>query len=99
MIETTLSKVGNSLAVLLPKALRQAAEFDIDTQIRLETPRKGVVVITSVMDDSDRSERLQAAEARIQKRSKHLDPWPQGKSAEDLINEEKGAMADELLSL
>ena len=45
MATATLTKVGNSMAVLLPKALRQEAAIDQDTPLRLASPRKGVVVI------------------------------------------------------
>lgn len=86
MVETTLSKVGNSMAVLLPKALRTEACFEPDEPLRLDSPRKGVVVITALfMDDGDRLARLARAEARIKARCGVVKPWPEGATADDLL--------------
>lgn len=99
MIETTLSKVGNSMAVLLPKALRSEACFEPDEPLRLDSPRKGVVVITALHSDGeDRLARLERAESRIKSREDRLKPWPEGKTAEDLISEGKDAHNSEFLS-
>lgn len=77
MATATLTKVGNSMAVLLPKALRQEAAIDQDTPLRLASPRKGVVVITSMLDDEeDRLARLRRVEARIAARRNKIKPWP-----------------------
>lgn len=99
MIETTLSRVGNSMAVLLPKALRQKACIEADRPLRVESPRKGVVVITAVTDERDRLGRLVAAEAEIAARAGRTPPWPDGKNADDVIAEGKERAADELLSV
>ena len=88
MATTTLTKVGNSMAVLLPKALRQEAGIEQDTPLHIASPRKGVVVITSVLDnEDDRLARLKRTEARIAARRNKIKPWPEGKTAEDLIAE------------
>lgn len=99
MVETTLSKVGNSMAVLLPKALRQKAGINAGERLRVTSPRSGVVVITAVVDEQDRAERLQAAQKRIAKREHAVKPWPTGACAEDLLDQGKEQVTDELLSL
>lgn len=87
MATATLTKVGNSMAVLLPKALRQEAGIEADTPLKVTSPRKGVVVITSVFDENeDRLARLKKAEARIAARKDKIQPWPEGATADDLIN-------------
>lgn len=57
MATATLTKVGNSMAVLLPKALRQEADIDQETPLRIASPRKGVVVITVAPPRGRRSPR------------------------------------------
>lgn len=100
MATATLTKVGNSMAVLLPKALRQEACIEADTPLRIASPRKGVVVITSVLtDDDDRLARLEAVERRNRERERHARPWPEGKTAEDLIAEAKEARYRDFLAL
>ncbi len=100
MIETTLSKVGNSMAVLLPKSIRQDACISPQQPLRVESPRKGVVVISSLLDDEeDRLSRLQTANEQIRGRARTAKPWPAGKTAEDILDEGKDAAADELFSL
>ena len=100
MTLTTLSKVGNSMAVLLPKALRSEACFEQDTPLVLESPRKGVVVITAIVEEgADRLARLKAAESRIESRRASVVPWPAGASAEDLLEAGRGERADGLLPL
>lgn len=99
MTVSTLTKVGNSMAVLLPKTLRQEACIEPDASLRLDSPRKGVVVITAVYDDSaDRLTRLREAEERIVSRKTRA-PWPQGKTADDLLREGKERGAREIASL
>lgn len=101
MATTTLTKVGNSMAVLLPKALRQEACIEADTPLRIASPRKGVVVITSVLDDdeNDRIARFEEAERRIAARAKDFRPWPEGLTADDLIEDAKEARHRDFLSL
>ena len=100
MVETTLSRVGNSMAVLLPKALRAEACFEPEEPLRIESPRKGVVVITALhSDDDDRLACLEAAEARIQARKASIEPWPEGATAAELVSLGKDRLSDELLSL
>ena len=99
MVETTLSKVGNSMAVLLPKALRQKAGLSAGERLWVTSPRSGVVVITAVVDEQDRAERLKAAQERIMARKNSVKPWPSGVSAEDLLGHGKEQAAHELLSL
>lgn len=100
MVETTLSKVGNSMAVLLPKALRAEACFEPDEPLRLDSPRKGVVVITALFtDDEDRLARLERAEARIKARHGGVKPWPKGATADGLLRAGKDARAHELSSV
>lgn len=99
MATATLTKVGNSMAVVLPKVLRQQAGFETGEKLNIDSPRKGVVVITAIHDDvEDRLARLKKVESRIAERSK-LAPWPKGKTADDLIREARDARADEILSL
>lgn len=87
MTTATLTKVGNSMAVLLPKALRQEAGIEADTPLNVTSPRKGVVVITSVFDENeDRLARLEKIEARRAARKGEIQPWPEGATADDLIN-------------
>ncbi len=97
MIETTLSKVGNSMAVLIPKALRQKACIGAGETLRVESPRKGVVVITSVMGLEGRAERLRDAQERISARADRVALWPDGMTADDMIVRGREAAADELL--
>lgn len=99
MATTTLTKVGNSMAVLLPKALRQEACIEADTPLRIASPRKGVVVITSVLDKEDRRAQLKRAEARIAARRSKIKPWPEGATAQDLINEAKEERYRDFLAL
>ena len=100
MIETTLSKVGNSMAVLLPKTLRIQAAFEPGVPLAVESPRKGVVVITAkVESDEDRLERLTGAEARIQARKAQVEPWPEGHSADELLKAGKDSRTHELFSI
>ncbi|WP_165045959.1 MULTISPECIES: AbrB/MazE/SpoVT family DNA-binding domain-containing protein [unclassified Adlercreutzia] len=87
MATATLTKVGNSMAVLLPKALRQEACIEPETPLRIASPRKGVVVITSVLSDDDRLERLETFERRNIERERCARSWPEGATAEDLIAE------------
>ncbi len=99
MAATTLTKGGNSLAVLLPKTLRQEACSEPDVPLRVDSPRKGVVVITAVYDDSsDRLTRLQEAERRIVSRKAHVE-WPEGKTADDLLRAGKERAAREITAL
>lgn len=100
MVETTLSKVGNSMAVLLPKALRTQACLEQGMPLAVESPRKGVVVITAlVAADDDRLARLEDAEVRIQGRKSQVEPWPEGYTAEDLLQAGKDSRAHELFSV
>lgn len=100
MATATLTKVGNSMAVLLPKALRQEADIDQETPLRIASPRKGVVVITSLLqEDDDRRAQLKRAEARIAARRKKMKPWPGGITAEDLIAEAKEERYRDFLAL
>ena len=100
MPTTTLTKVGNSMAVLLPKSLRDEAGLDKETQLNVTTPRKGVVVITALYDDQkDRLERLKQTEARIAENAKKMKPIPKGLSARELIKAGKDAKANEIISL
>lgn len=90
MTTATLTKVGNSMAVLLPKTLRQEAGIEAETPLTITSPRKGVVVITSVFDENkDRLARLDKAEARIAARKDKIQPWPERTTADDLINAAK----------
>ena len=94
MATATLTKVGNSMAVLLPKALREEAGFSGESLLNLNSPRKGVVVITSLLDDGeDRLEKLKAVEERITNRTKS-NPWPIGLTADDLIKSGKDTRAN-----
>lgn len=100
MTEATLSKVGNSMAVILPKALRNAACLGSDEPLRLESPRKGVIVITALCEeDEDRIARLEDAESRIKARKKKMRPWPDSASADDILKAGKDAHAHELASV
>ena len=99
MATATLTKVGNSMAVLLPKALRQEAAIDQDTPLRLASPRKGVVVITSMLDEEDRLARLRRVEARIAARRNKIKPWPEGLTADDLIAQAKEERHRDFLAL
>ena len=96
MATTSLTKVGNSMAVLLPKALRQEAGIESDTRLSLSSPRKGVVVITALQDSTE--ERLKTLE-RIAENAKNMKPWPEGLTADDLIKQGKEARLHEFLSL
>ena len=101
MATATLTKVGNSMAVLLPKALRQEACIEADTPLRIASPRKGVVVITSALDENedDRLARLEEFERQNIERARRARPWPEGATAEDLIAEAKEARFHGFLAL
>lgn len=100
MATTSLTKVGNSMAVLLPKALRQEAGIESDTRLSLSSPRKGVVVITALQDSTEeRLKTLERAEKRIAENAKNMNPWPEGLTADDLIKQGKEARLHEFLSL
>ena len=99
MVETTLTRVGNSVGVLLPKNLRQSAMLDDRAKVRLSSPRKGVVIITSYEDGKDRLERLKQAEGNISEREKRARPWIVSKSAEKLIEEARDEALSDLLSI
>ena len=64
MATTSLTKVGNSMAVLLPKTLRAEAGIESDTRLSLSSPRKGVVVITALQNST---EHLSAQKSASQK--------------------------------
>lgn len=99
MTTTTLTKVGNSMAVLLPKTLREQACLGSDSIVRLASPRKGVVTITAYVDEcEDRLSRLESAERRIASRAA-LNRWPEGMTAEELIKTGKDAQTDGIVSL
>lgn len=90
MTTATLTKVGNSMAVLLPKVLRQEAGIENNSLLNIASPRKGVVVITSVIDEAeDRLSQLEKVEARRAARKDKIQPWPEGRTADDLLNEAK----------
>lgn len=97
MVETTLSRIGNSMGVLLPKALRKEASFDADKPLRMSSPREGVIVITAVQDDRDRLAVLEDAQSQIERRSKKTKAWPKNMDADDLLRKGKEDIADELL--
>lgn len=100
MVEATLSKVGNSMAVILPKNLRNAACLESNEPLRLESPRRGVIVITALCEeDEDRIERLDDAESRIKARKKRVRPWSDSASADDILKAGKDARAHELASV
>lgn len=100
MATATLTKVGNSMAVLLPKALRQEAGIEQGTSLRIASPRKGVVVITSLLqEDADRRAQLKRAEAHIAARRKKTKPWPEGVTADSLIAEAKEERYRDFLAL
>lgn len=100
MPTTSLTKVGNSMAVLLPKALREEAGIESSTPLHVASPRKGVVVITALLDDKrTRLERFEKALQHIEENSEKMKPWLEGKSAQDLIEEAKDAKTKEFLSL
>ena len=97
MVETTLSRVGNSMAVILPKSLRTEACLESGETLRLESPRKGVVVITAMLsNDKDRLARLEDAELRIKERQDRTKPWPNGLTADALLKAGKDSHSDEL---
>lgn len=100
MATATLTKVGNSMAVLLPKALRQQAGIAQDTPLRIASPRKGVVVITSMLDEEDdRVSRLEEIERKLVERASRARPWPEGATADDLIAEAKEQRYRDFLAL
>lgn len=85
------------MAVLLPKALRAEACLEQNEPLRLESPRKGVVVITAMLsDDEDRLARLERSESRIKARRNNAKPWPKGATADDLLMAGKDARSYEL---
>lgn len=45
MVTTTIKKVGNSAAVILPKALRSQAGMELGSKVSMESPKPGVIVI------------------------------------------------------
>lgn len=100
MTTATITKVGNSMAVILPKALRQAAAMEDGSSVRIESPRKGVVVITAIESlDCSRLDRFRAIEEKLKAKSTTLPPWPSGVTADDMIRQGKEGKADEFLSL
>ena len=100
MAPATLTKVGNSMAVLLPKKLRQEAGIERDTPLRIASPRKGVVVITAQPNErEDRRARLKRAEARIAARRQKVKPWPEGVTADDMIRMGKEERLRDFLAL
>lgn len=100
MSTTSLTKVGNSMAVLLPKALREEAGIDKDTALNIASPRKGVVVITAYQDNTkDRLQMFREAEKFFEDNAKNMKPWPKGFTAEDAIREGKDAKVAEIDSL
>ncbi len=100
MPTATLTKVGNSMAVLLPKPLREQACLTQDTPLNISSPRKGVVVVTSIItDNDDRLARLEEAERRNIDRERRARQWPQGTTAEDLIAEGKEGRYRDFLAL
>ncbi len=90
MTTATLTKVGNSMAVLLPKTLRQEAGIEAEMPLNVTSPRKGVVVITSVIDETeDRLSHLKKIEARRAARKSKIQPWPEEATADDLLDAAK----------
>lgn len=100
MATATITKVGNSMAVILPKALRQVAAMEDNSPVHIESPRKGVIIITAIdSQESSRLDRLRAAEKRLRARSATLPPWPAGATADQIISQGKQRRSHELLSL
>lgn len=48
MSSTTVKHLGNSAAVILPKALRQLAGIEIGDQVSIDSPEPGTVVIKAI---------------------------------------------------
>lgn len=48
MNSTTVKHLGNSAAVILPKALRQLAGIEIGDRVNIDSPEPGTVVIKAV---------------------------------------------------
>ena len=97
-MESTLTKVGNSAAVIIPSALRREAGVAIGDEVRIESPRSGVIVITALFEgDADRRARLAETERRLADLSSQLAPWPALATADDLIEAGKRGRADAIV--
>lgn len=100
MATATLSRLGNSMAVLLPKPLRQQACIDVEDELHLSSPRKGVVAITALCEsDEERLAVLTKAEQHIASRKRGAAPWPEGTTAQDMIDEGKAEHAHDIAVL
>lgn len=90
----TVSRVGNSAAVLLPKALRQHAGISVGDAVRVSSPRQGVLVLSREEDDIGRRlQRYEEARERMRARVDQWPAWPAGMTADDLIDAAKGDRA------
>lgn len=90
----TLTKVGNSAAVLIPSRLRQQAGIDVGDECTMDSPRRGVLVIDFTKPRKpSRLERILQAEERIHELNRTVNPWEEGMTADDLIEEARAAKA------
>ena len=97
-MESTLTRVGNSAAVIIPSTLRHEAGVAVGDELRIESPRTGVIVITALFEgDADRKARLEETEKRLKSIASQLAPWPAHATADDLIEAGKRGRTDAIV--
>lgn len=65
----TLTKHGNSLALILDKPILELLKIDVDTPISISTDGKSLTL--SPVFDSERDEKLKNIRAKINKKYEH----------------------------
>lgn len=83
-MQTTLKAVGNSYAVIIPKALRERAGIGAGDAVDLDTPRAGVIVVRTRDDGARRANALEEMRSLIEKDGA-WDDWPEGETADAVI--------------
>ena len=100
MQSATITKIGNSAGVAIPANLRADGCFSVGQRIQISRPRKGTIVLQSYKQDcNDALAQLDATEAKIQARCKHVNKWPKNTTAQDLINTARKDRAHGSISL
>ena len=98
MAESTLTKVGNSAAAFIPRALREKAGVDVGDSFAMESPRQGVVVLRFHRPTSaSKLRKLELAERRIKALAEGLPAWDESLTADQLIREGKEMRSHEVL--
>ena len=88
-MEGTLTKVGNSAAMTINKAVRTAAGFSIGDKLEMDVPRRGVLVVRTREDTASAQAALARARGHIESNATCWNAWPEGMDADEAIERAK----------